>query len=867
MRASRALLVGLTSLGLLAGMVPAAQADTGTDTYVVQFKNTISASAVTPSLLGGDARALNHVHAAVAKLSAAKAAALARNPNVKSVRKSSRIKATGQETNAPWDLDVLDSRAGVTDTTYTYPNTGTGVTVYVIDSGLTPTHAEFASAHILPGINFVQASDPATSCGKNRPADTTVDPADTLDQAGHGTAVSSLVVGAKYGVAKDATIVPVRILDCDGGGNTPDVTSAVDWIIGQHAADGTPAVVNMSFGADFVAADLDAAAQSLIDAGITVVVAAGNSNMDACTTSPARVPAAITAAAVTSALVEPAWPNGQSTNWGSCVDMYAPGAGVVVAKWDTPAGGAYADGTSFSSPLIAGGAAQVLADHPTWSPAQVAADLSSRATYGVVTGARSVNKLLDVGPIGTFDGTAPTISPLVRVGDLATSTLHWTPVPTTVTYQWYLDGNEIPGATAATYRAVDTDQGSSLTVTVVGSYPGYADVTGDSAPVVVTPPPSPGLVIPLAPARILDTRFGIGGTTGPLYLNQTVTLPVQGKSGVSETAKAVLVNITCTEPTANGYVTGHASQTPAPFVSSANFTAYRNSGNLALVPVGVDGAIAFTIGIVPGAHVQIVVDLQGYVAGGGEATEAGAVVPIEPSRLVDTRKSTPVQPFGTLDVPVAGILNVPADATAVLIHVTVTDPTGSGGYLTVYPKGEDRPYTANLNFLPGQTIPNLVVAKVGAAGSVSIYNFNTGTSQVVVDIQGYVTGGTATATGAIVPITPARVLDTRIGLGAPTGTVAAGAERVVTFTGQGGVASASGVIMNLTVTQPKGTGYLIAYPTSGVRPFVSNLNFDPGDTVPNLVSVGLTGGTATLYNGPAGGGSAHIVADVMAYIL
>lgn len=870
MRVRRTFMVVLATLGLLTGVTPPAHADTSTDTYIVVLKDTISASSVTPKIVGADAKVLPAMHSAIAKLTPAKAAALATNPNVKKVIKNARIKASGTQVNPPWDLDVLDSRSATIDHSFGYPNTGAGVAVYVMDSGLTTTNTEFAAATIGTGINFVQVgsalipnADPqqvVPACGSGVD-DPTINPADTGDQAGHGTAVSSLVVGARFGVAKDATIVPVRVLDCNGGGYASDAYLAADWILANHPA-GTPGVVNLSLGT--VGTILDDAAQRLLDGGLTVVAAAGNDKANACLETPARVPGVVTVAATTQANAEPVWSDGQQgTNYGPCVDLYAPGDGVIAAS-RTANGYEFATGTSFSSPLAAGAAALVLNANPTWTPTQVSADLTSRASYGVVTNPspQTPNRLLNVGPLGTITGTVPTLSSPARVTDTVSVAMHWTPAPTSALYQWSIDGVDVPGATSATYVAVADDLGKSLTVTVTGSYPGYVDITETSDPTVIADAPPAGTVRPLTPMRLKDTRPGFGGA-GALRAGDTLTIPVAGIGGVTANASAVLVNITCTDTTGDGYVTGHASGSPAPLVSSANFTRGSTSANLALVPVGADGAIALTVGAYAGTSVQLVVDLQGSI-NGGDLTTAGSVVPVAPARLYDSRASVAVGAGGTVDVPVTGANGVPLDAAAVFLNVTVTEP-GTAGYLTVYPTGEARPLASNLNFTRGQTTPNLVVAKVGADGMVSIFSSALANAHVVVDIQGYITAGVATEMGAVVPISPTRVLDTRIGVGAVPGAVAAKAERVVTMTGVGGVTNASGVIMNLTVVDPLGGGWVAAYPTAGVRPLVSNVNFGAMSTVPNLAAVGLNGGQVSIYNGGTGG--VQLVADIAAYIL
>jgi hypothetical protein len=404
------------------------------------------------------------------------------------------------------------------------------------------------------------------------------------------------------------------------------------------------------------------------------------------------------------------------------------------------------------------------------------------------------------------------------------------------------------------------DVGQSLTVTVNGSGVGYYDVTGTSAAVVPRAAPEPGMVVSLTPSRLMDTRTGLGAT-GPLHNGQTVDLQVAGVAGVSGTPAAVIVNITATDATSIGYVKAYASGGSAPYVSNVNFSPGKVSANLALVPVSLDGKIALTVSVA--GTVQLVLDVQSYVWGGTvTATAPGAVVPVTPTRLLDTRYNQTLSPNRVLPVKVTDIAGVPPDATAVFLNVTVTEPQTSG-YLTVFPTGEAPPTASNLNFVGGLTVPNMVLAMVGADGTISIRNASAGTSQVVVDIQGYVITGTPIASGAVVPLSPTRIVDTRSGLGS-LGPVL-GKSGVIVTVGLPGSATASGLFMNLTVTEAQTAGYLSAYPPANSPPVVSNLNFAGGQTVPNLVSVGLANGQLELFNGSLG--SVQMVADVFAYIL
>ncbi|MFM7062795.1 MAG: S8 family peptidase, partial [Actinomycetes bacterium] len=221
---------------------------------------------------------------------------------------------------------------------------------------------------------------------------------------GHGTHVAGTVGGATYGVANGVTLVPVRVLDCAGSGWTSGVVDGINWMISHHQA-GEPAVANLSLGGSYSAVLNDAVARAVAD-GITVVVAAGNSNADACQSSPASAPSAITVAASTSADVKAAY-----SNYGSCVDLFAPGSSIVSAWWSSSTATATLSGTSMASPHVAGAAAAVLGNSRALTPAQVADRLRADASANKLSGVDSTTANLLLFLAGTtssslnvFDG-------------------------------------------------------------------------------------------------------------------------------------------------------------------------------------------------------------------------------------------------------------------------------------------------------------------------------------------------------------------------------------------------------------------------------------------------------------------------------
>jgi hypothetical protein len=245
----------------------------------------------------------------------------------------------------------------------------------------------------------------------------------------------------------------------------------------------------------------------------------------------------------------------------------------------------------------------------------------------------------------------------------------------------------------------------------------------------------------------------------------------------------------------------------------------------------------------------------GYGPGGLCAPPPLQYHPITPTRILDTRSSTPLGGNATMDVAVIGVGGVPAGATAAVINVTATNTTAAS-YLTVYPKGAPRPLASTLNWTAGKTVPNLTELELGTGGMLTVYNAF-GNADVVFDVNGYVSlDGTCATDGLYRSLVPSRVLDTRA-----TAQVAGNSSIDVQITGAGGVgATAEAVTLNLTETNATAASYITAYPTGTARPLASNVNFVAGQTVPNRVIVKLgAGGKITLYNAY---GNVDLVADV-----
>lgn len=292
------------------------------------------------------------------ELSEAEAEALSQDVRVKYVEEDGVVSANTTQTGATWGLDRIDQRDRPLNGTYVYTPTGAGVHAYIIDTGIRVAHTQFGGR---ASISFDSIGD-----GQNG-----------NDCNGHGTHVAGTVGGSTYGVAKGVSLHAVRVLDCQGNGTDATVIAGIDWVTANHAS---PAVANMSLGGG-ASPTLDSAVQNSINSGVTYAIAAGNDGLNACNYSPARVAAAITVGSTTSTDARSSF-----SNYGTCLDIFAPGSSITSA-WNTSNTATNTiSGTSMATPHVAGVAALYLQNNPTASPATVAGAITSTATSGRLTG-------------------------------------------------------------------------------------------------------------------------------------------------------------------------------------------------------------------------------------------------------------------------------------------------------------------------------------------------------------------------------------------------------------------------------------------------------------------------------------------------
>ncbi|WP_395835455.1 S8 family peptidase [Cystobacter fuscus] len=295
--------------------------------------------------------------------------ALRRNPNIEYVEEDQFVTSTATQTGATWGIDRIDQTSSTLNSTYTYTSTGAGVHAYIIDTGILTSHSNFGG----------RATAVYDALGGNG-----------QDCNGHGTHVAGTVGSSTYGVAKGVSLHGVRVLDCNGSGSNSGVIAGIDYVRTKHVK---PAVANMSLGGGY-SATINTAVTNLANAGVFVAVAAGNDNADACNYSPASAPIVTTVAATTKTTARASY-----SNYGSCVDIYAPGSSIT-STWSNGSTNTIS-GTSMASPHVAGVAALYKATYGDASQATIDAWLKSNATSNAVTSniSGTPNKLLNKGSL------------------------------------------------------------------------------------------------------------------------------------------------------------------------------------------------------------------------------------------------------------------------------------------------------------------------------------------------------------------------------------------------------------------------------------------------------------------------------------
>ena len=508
--------------------------------YIVVFKNDVQD-------VDGEAKKISSLHGASLKhtykaalkgmaveLSDAEVASLRAEPSVAYVEQDQTMSISTTQSGATWGIDRIDQRALPLSGTYSYTADGTGVTVYIIDTGINFTHTEYAG-RTSTGIDEVTPGGTAADCN------------------GHGSHVSGTVGGTTYGVAKKVKLVAVRVLDCSGSGSTSGVIAGIDWVTANRVL---PAAANMSLGGSFSAA-LNTSVENSIAAGVVYGIAAGNSTADACNSSPASAPSAITVGATS---ISDGFAS--FSNYGTCVDINAPGVNITSAWIGSNTATNTISGTSMATPHVVGAAALYLQVNPAATPAMVRNALVANATPNVITsiGPGTPNLLLYTGFIAA--GPTPPVA-------------NFTFACTTLTCNF--DGSSSTALAAATYSWTfgDLATGNGVTTShgyaVSGTYSVTLTVTDANGTNSMTRPVTVSNATPAPVASFTHTcsgsscsfnasattnatsygwNFGDGTTatgvttshTFALRRSYTVTLTATGAGGSNSTTSPITCN-------------------------------------------------------------------------------------------------------------------------------------------------------------------------------------------------------------------------------------------------------------------------------------------------------------------------------------
>jgi subtilisin family serine protease len=827
--------VGLAAAGFGTAATPAS-ADTGgsiravdnpvPDQYIVTLKDPTGGR----ELAQADSLSRRHngqvldvyshaLHGFAVRMSQADAEALAADPEVASVQQDGVVTVDTTQANPPsWGLDRVDQHNLPLNQQYAYASGASNVHAYVIDTGIRTTNTDFGG-RATSGADFIggAACNPVTQT-----------------KSGHGTHVAGTIGGSTYGLAKNLSLVSVRVLNCVGSGSSSTVISGVDWVT-AHAI--KPAVANMSLGINGIDPDVDAAVTSSIASGITYAIAAGNSSANACNFSPADVGAALTVGATTTTDSR----DTSYSNFGPCLDLFAPGTGIT-SDWNSSDTATNTiSGTSMATPHVAGAAALYLSRNPAATPADVANAITGNATSDVLSsatlGTGSPNLLLYS---NFLPPAAPDAPLLAATGTFNKNHLTWS-VP--------IDGGS-PITGYAVYRGTSPGGEGGVPLTTVSS----ATTSFDDTSAV--------------PGTAYYYKVGADNSVGETLSNEASATAIAQTAPaapvVTATAGNTIVHLTWPLPNDGGSPLTH-------FVVARG----TSSGTETTLTTLGAGATSFDDSpLTNGTTYYYKVTAQNSVGSTASSevsatplTSQGAYFPLTPARIMDSRtgNGTAGSPFttkATRTLQVTSRGGVPASGVeAVVMNVTVTNPT-IASHVTVWPSGSI-PLASNLNFVAGQTVPNLVTVGVSGTGTVN-FQLDNGSADIIADVVGYYGDGTGVgASGArYAPQSPYRILDSRIGTGGYSSPWGAGVTRDLTLTGVPNDATA--VVLNVTATNPTAASFATLWPSGLARPNpASNLNVVAGQTVPNLVIVGIGANRkVSLYNDA---GSTDFIADVVGW--
>lgn len=800
---------------------------------------------------------------------------------------------------------------------------GSGATIAVIDTGVQNDHP-FLRETTKTVWEGCFASNLYTGFVSGCPGGVPMSPTDGPGPAGaaqpcpaatpkctHGMHVAGIAVGGTgtrpvSGIAPAANLVAINVFAYKPNCYTPtgciassdtELIAAMQWLYTNRASFSGLAAVNMSIGGGdpFTSACDDEPLKYYVDqlaaVGIVTVVAAGNDGW----TNAVSAPGCISTVVTVGAIDDVGGDRASFSNVGPQVAVMAPGvaicSSILAGAPDPTCPATFADGsmgymwgTSMATPAVAGAIGLLKGAGIASSEWRSRLQAVPQGGGCLATAAYSIPRLrIDVGLGLTARLAAPCApgTPVATLIDRTDASVSWTaPVArgtgtlqsSTVTASTGQTCTATAPATSCVVSGLPVP--STITFTVrTTSTTGTSAATAASNMVTTTAPPTT-MFVPVVPARIADTRTAAnGGDTidgqylarGPLPGGATWTIKATDRGGVPQFGvAAVALNVTVTQPTASGFLTVFPSGSARAITSNLNFVTGQTVPNMVVTGLGADGS--FSVFNSAGST-AVVVDVVGWYP-----VDLG-YHPLTPARLLDTRSGPayptvdgrfqgtgPIASRGTLALTVAGRGGVPVDAGSVVLNVTATNPSVPG-YLTVHPTGTALPNASNVNFLTGETVPNAVVAQIGTAGAIDLYNF-LGTTDVIVDVVGWMP-----AVGDFHAMNPARVVDTRPGTATADGQYAGigalgwGATLVLPIAGRVGIPStASAVVVNVTATDPSVGGYFTVYPSGAMRPLASNVNFVAGETASNLDIGGLgAGGALAIFNLS---GSTDLVIDV-----